>query len=253
MNATTYPAASTMESEQTLPVPSATSATTPSVSTASVPAPPAPRSARTLAATTARTARTVLSEGRSYYSSGPARIRLVVLSAALTYGGGAAMFWLHAIVRGEQGPAIANVWHWLLDSTLGFVGLTPVLAVLLPLTAKVLNSRTKAYAAIGALFALVTAPGPILHNLIAGSGTPLATAATGFFGTDPGVAAAHAHAAATSAEAPSAISSVIAQVSFGLPVYIGLAVLAGTALHHLQTRTHTASPTTDQRLVLATA
>ena len=248
MSATTYLAASTMESEPTVTVPEATSGTTPSATTAQVPGPPARRSAHNAVATL----RSAVAEGRSYYGTGRARARLLVLSAALTYGGGAAMFWLHAIVRGEQGPAIANVWHWLLDSTLGFVGLTPVLVVLLPLTTKTLGNRTTAYAAIGAAFALVTAPGPILHNLIAGSGTPLADAATSFFGTDPGVAAAHAHAGHVHA-APSAISSVIAQVSFGLPVYIGLALAAGTLLHRLQARTHTTKTTTDHGLALATA
>ena len=252
MSATTYLAASSTQSESTSTTTPST--TTPSITTATVrPARPARRSARAVAVTTARSA---LAEGRSYYATGQARTRLLIMAVALTYGGGAAMFYLHAIVRGEQGPAIANLWHWLLDSTLGFIGLTPALVVLLPLTAKVMKSRTASYVAAGGLFGLMTAPGPVLHNLIAGSGTPLARAATSFFGTDPGVAAAqaeaaHTHAGHVHAADPSAVSSVLAQLGVGLPVYVGLAVLAGTALHRIHTRTRTAGP--DHTLALAAA
>ena len=238
MNAVTTLAAPTTGNEHgTHIAPQVDSTTTPSATTAHVATRPARRSVRTVT-----TARSVLAEGRSYYATSQARIRLLTVAVALTYGGGAAMFYLHAVVRGEQGPAIANLWHWLLDSSLGFVGLTPVLVVLLPLTAKLTRSRTTAYAAIGALFGLLTAPGPILHNLIAGADTPLARAAISFFGTDPTVAAAHEHAATTSAAEPSAISSVLAQIGVGLPTYITLAVAAGTLVHHLQTRTRTTAP-----------
>jgi len=255
MNTATYQAAAPTKSEMNPSQLTESTSATPSTHRALVgtrQALPAHRTRRTAATGTLRS---VVAEGRSYYGTGKARIRLLVLAAALTYGGGAAMFWLHAIVRGEQGPAIANAWHWILDSSLGFVGLTPVVAVLLPLTARLLKGRTASFAALGALFAVMTAPGPIFHNLIAGRGTPLARAATSFFGTDPGVAAEHAHAAHTHVAEPSAISSVIAQVGFGLPVYIGLAVLAGTVLHRLESRRATAGATriADRGAVLATA
>ncbi|MDP8961295.1 MAG: hypothetical protein M3N32_06765 [Actinomycetota bacterium] len=42
------------------------------------------------------------------------------------------MLWLHAIHRGEKGPAINHWFHWLLDSTLGFLPLTPVLFFIPP-------------------------------------------------------------------------------------------------------------------------
>src|SRR5918996_3893677 len=57
---------------------------------------------------------------------------LLVTSLFLAYGGGGVMFWLHAIYRGEDGPPIPDLWHWLFDSTLGFVALTPVLFFIMP-------------------------------------------------------------------------------------------------------------------------
>ncbi len=55
---------------------------------------------------------------RGFYAQPLARRVLLTTSILLTYGGGAAMFWLHAIHRGEKGPAINHWFHWLLDSTL---------------------------------------------------------------------------------------------------------------------------------------
>jgi len=164
---------------------------------------------------------------RDHYASRQARVGVVVLSLALTYGGGAAMFWLHAIYRGEQGPAIANTWHWLLDSSLGFFALTPVLVLLVPLAQYLATRVRRGFEAVivGGLFALVTTPGPILHNRIAGAGTPLARLATNVLGTDPHVVAAHAHSVA---HAPA--GEAVLQLAVGLPVYILLAYLTTAAL-----------------------
>ncbi|MCW3043247.1 MAG: hypothetical protein JWL57_1405, partial [Actinobacteria bacterium] len=61
---------------------------------------------------------------RSLYAEPVAWVALVVTAGVLAYAGGAVMFWFHAIYRGEQGPAISPWYHWLLDSSLGFFGLT---------------------------------------------------------------------------------------------------------------------------------
>lgn len=162
-----------------------------------------------------------------YFATSAARVRVLVLSLVLSYGGGAAMFWLHAIYRGERGPAIANQWHWLLDSSLGFLSLTPVLVLILPIAREVAAGRGARLEAVitGALFAVVTTPGPILHNLVAGAGTPLARLATRVFGTDPGVVAAHVNAVEHSGTSESLL-----QLTVGLPVYIALACVTLTAL-----------------------
>jgi hypothetical protein len=158
-----------------------------------------------------------------FYGDRRARRLLAVTSILLTYGGGAAMFWFHAVYRGEKGPAISNVSHWFLDSTLGFVALTPVVLILLPAACRLVRSgseprhlRVLFWALLmGVSFALVTAPGPALHNLIAGEGRPLADWATDVFGQSASVASrAHgAHSHSNSAEG-------ILQVIVGLPVYI---------------------------------
>ncbi len=157
---------------------------------------------------------------------------LVVTSVSLTYGGGVAMFWLHAIHRGEQGPAINDVAHWLVDSTLGFVGLTPVLFLVVPLAMVAARGRggrlrVGRYAlVVGALFAVVTTPGPLLHGLIAGAGTPLADLVTSIFGQDPQVAARNLHAVHRSP-----LAEGVLQLLVGLPVYMACAWFAGLTLH----------------------
>ena len=161
-----------------------------------------------------------------FYGDRRARRLLAVTSVLLTYGGGVAMFWFHAIYRGEQGPPISDVSHWFLDSTLGFVALTPVVLLLLPAACRLVRSVSGARqlqvlfwaVLVGVSFALVTAPGPALHNLIAGEGQPLANWATDVFGQNAAVASraigAHSH---------SILIEGILQVIFGLPVYIFVA------------------------------
>ena len=160
---------------------------------------------------------------RAFYARPLAWGAALFVSATLAYAGGGIMFWLHAIYRGEQGPAIGHWQHWLLDSTLGFVALTPVVLVLLPLVWWLLGRRDGGrravpigvyVAIVGTLFSLVTGPGPLLHNAIAGAGTPLANAATDVFGHDPDIAHHHADAPERSA-----FTEGVLQVAVGIPAY----------------------------------
>lgn len=117
---------------------------------------------------------------RNFYRTGLAWRGFLVTLALLAYGGGAVLFYFHAIVLGEKGPAISPVEHWLLDSTLGFIGLSPAVFLIVPLAAHAAMGTSDGpdrvgrgpYALLGgAMFALATAPGPLLHNLIVGRGT----------------------------------------------------------------------------------
>jgi hypothetical protein len=163
---------------------------------------------------------------RSFYQRPVAWFALVVSAAFLTYGGGAVMFWLHAVVRGEAGPAIDNVHHWLLDSTLGFIALTPLLAVIVPLAAWRARgegrSADSGYILVAAtVFTAFTGPGPLLHNMVAGAGTPLANLATRIFGADAAAAARSMHA-----PSHSAWSEGLLQLFVGFPVYLACTWLA---------------------------
>lgn len=155
----------------------------------------------------------------AFYRRPVAWAALLVSSVLLTFGGGAVMFWFHAIFRGEQGPAIGDVHHWLLDSSLGFVALTPVLALILPLGVQVGGlsgpKRLRAYVAtVAVLFTLTTGPGPFLHNVVAGAGTPLADLATDVFGHDRTVAARNMHV-----HDRDPLTEGVLQIVVGLPVY----------------------------------
>lgn len=165
-----------------------------------------------------------------FYTDRSSRASLLASALLLCYGGGIVMFIVHYVVRRECGPAINAGWHWLLDSTIGFVALTPLLAVLLPAAATILRragtplSRPAVgpYSAlVGSAFALATAPGPYVHNLIAGAGRPLARLATVVFGEDPAALAHNAHAVEHSA-----VSEGIVQLAVGLPLYIALTYVA---------------------------
>ena len=170
-----------------------------------------------------RWARATVQHVIDFYVDRRALRLLAMTTVLLTYGGGVVMFWFHAIYRGEHGPAISDVSHWFLDSTLGFVGLSPVVFLLLPAASTVVRSgngpgrrRALFWAVLmGATFALVTAPGPALHNLIAGEGRPLADWATDVFGQNASVAGR-----ALDARTHSNIVEGILQVAVGLPVYI---------------------------------
>src|SRR2546430_17655892 len=70
-----------------------------------------------------------------YYRAPLAWFGLLVTLLVVAYAGGAVLFVLHAMVLGELGPAISPVAHWLLDSTLGFVGFGPGGALIVPVAA----------------------------------------------------------------------------------------------------------------------
>jgi hypothetical protein len=158
-----------------------------------------------------------------FYRHRSNQLLLAITSVFLCYGGGGAMFWFHAIYRGEQGPPISAPYHWLLDSTLGFIALSPALFFLLPMASQRLKGRASGHRpwAIGALFAVITTPGPIMHDQLVGKGTFLAQQATTVFGRNAAVAAQGLRAA----EHP-AWSECLLQLAVGLPVYILLTHVA---------------------------
>ena len=177
-----------------------------------------------------QTRRGAISSVRAFYAQPVGWLALLVTSAFLAYGGGGVMFWFHAILRGEDGPAIADLWHWLFDGTLGFMALTPALFLILPLGLRALDwarirgarARAAAYVLlVGVMFGVVTGPGPLLHNALVGRDTWLGRLAVDLFGYDAGVAARNAGAAP-----PSELSSVLLQVAVGIPVYIAAGLLA---------------------------
>ncbi len=173
-------------------------------------------------------ARRALREYTSFYGDRLAWLALGVTAVLLCYVGGAVMFWFHAIRLGEGGPAISWYGHWLLDSTFGFVGLTPVLFLLLPLAtgaARALAGRTAPhlvpwlYAAIcGSLFAVATTPGPVAHDLLVGRGTWVATQVTRLIG-DP-------TAVLTPAHPYPLLAKLTQQLGAGIPVYVALTAVS---------------------------
>ncbi len=84
--------------------------------------------------------------------------------------------------------------------------------------------------AVGTLSALVTGPGPILHNTLVGKGTPLADAATSVYGQEPDLGAHREHAP----EHP-ALSAGILRVAVNVPSY-SLLTLASVLLMRAATR-----------------
>ena len=167
---------------------------------------------------------------RAFYSRPLGWLALVITSIFLAYGGGGAMFWFHAIYRGEAGPPINNWWHWFFDSSLGFVALTPALFLILPAglwaldQLKVAGAKVKAVGyvlLVGVLFGVATGPGPWFHNTIVGRSAPLGKAAVRVFGYDPQVAIRTA-----GAEGHSALTEGILQVAVGVPVYVAAGLLA---------------------------
>ncbi|HKS99742.1 MAG TPA: hypothetical protein VJT31_09460 [Rugosimonospora sp.] len=173
---------------------------------------------------------------RGYYRDRIAWVALLVFAIVLAYGGGAVLFWFHAIYLGEGGPAISPWLHWLLDSTAGFVGLTPALAIIMPLTASLnaahagLPASTGRYVlTTGTLFAVITAPGPLLHNALVGRGTWVATQVTRLVGDGRPPSPIH--------HIPPLVD-MAGQVAVGLPTYIaltGLGLLAVRAFGHRTT------------------
>jgi hypothetical protein len=161
-----------------------------------------------------------------FYRDPSAWQALLITSVLLCYVGGALMFWFHAVALAEGGPAISWYAHWLLDSTFGFLALTPALFLIIPFAAwgaQRLAAPNDArlswlYVAIaGGVFALVTVPGPLAHDLVVGRGTWIATRVTALVG-DP---------AATLAPVPEypLVATLSQQLGAAVPTYlVGVAV-----------------------------
>lgn len=153
----------------------------------------------------------------AYYRARSAWSALAVATLIMIYGGGAAMFWFHSILLGEGGPAISPLLHWFVDSTAGLLALTPVLFLLLPIASRYAEAganRGRRFALLGgALFAVATAPGPVLHDTFVGRGTWLAGQVTLAWGDGRELPPSN--------DIPVALNMVM-QVAYGLPVYIAL-------------------------------
>jgi hypothetical protein len=154
-----------------------------------------------------------------YYRQPTSWLILIVTSLVMIYLGGAAMFWFHAIYLGEGGPAISPVLHWFLDSTAA-LALVPGLFLLLPLASRyAMVSRERDLSPYrfalfsGAIFAVMTVPGPFVHNTFLGRGTWLADQVTRLWGDGQTVQ--------PYTEFPFPIEALL-QVSFGIPLYIAL-------------------------------
>jgi len=153
-----------------------------------------------------------------YYRQPVSWLVLIIASLVMIYVGGAAMFWFHAIYLGEGGPAISPVLHWFMDSTAALL-LTPVLFIVLPLASRYARvgqqdlSPHRFALFSGAIFAVMTIPGPFIHNTFIGRGTYLADVVTGLWGDGRPVQAYTVF--------PFPMEALL-QVAFGLPLYIVL-------------------------------
>jgi hypothetical protein len=166
---------------------------------------------------------------RDFYADPVAWAGLAVCTLILTYGGGAVMFWFHAIYLGEGGPAVSPYLHWALDSSAGFLGLTPPIALILPIAAwtamepgpwgdRIGRVRVGRFALVGGvLLAVVTAPAPLIHDSFLARGTWLADHITKMWG-GPQYISGHVH---HEAEA-SPVFEMAQQVVAGIPTYVPL-------------------------------
>jgi hypothetical protein len=156
----------------------------------------------------------------AFYRDPVAWVALLVTSLLLCYVGGAAMFYIHAIYFNEGGPAISPYLHWALDSTFGFIALTPIVAVLLPVSTWLVRRLPKwSFALVfGLLFAIVTIPGPLAHDLFVARGTPIAVVVTHYMGDPTVVMPPPAHY--------STALKMAHQFLGGLPVYLVLSTVA---------------------------
>jgi hypothetical protein len=180
---------------------------------------------------------------RDFYRDPLSWVGLLVTMLILGYAGGAVLFYLHAVVLGELGPAINPYQHWALDSTLGFVGLTPLAAAILPGAAWAASSsgrlRHGTYAVLGGvLFAFAVAPGPIAHDLLVGRGTWLANRVTEWLGSPNATGMVGMNMGETG-DGVSQFASIGAQVIVGIPTYIALVWLTLATMRGL-VRSHRA-------------
>lgn len=166
---------------------------------------------------------------REFYQDRRNLIGLLICSVILTYGGGAMLFWFHSIYLREGGPAISPWYHWLLDSTAGFVGLSPVIALIVPRAARVATRSSGAHTAPrtrpawfaawgGGLLALVTAPAPLLHDRFLARDTWVADKVTRLLG--------NGHQPSGEPQDVSAVVEMSQQVLAGMVIYIPLMGLA---------------------------
>jgi hypothetical protein len=182
---------------------------------------------------------------RTFYAQHRGWRGLLVASLILTYVGGAVMFWYHAIYLGEGGPAISPWHHWLLDSTAGFVGLTPAIALILPFAHRAATTAPDGtpgttihparFAVVGGtLLAFVTAPAPLVHDEFIGRGTWLAGQVTDLFG--------HHHVATGSEHEVPKILEMAQQVFAGIPTYVALMWITLLALRAMALSPASAGP-----------
>lgn len=164
---------------------------------------------------------------REFYRDSSARLALAVTAVIACYGGGALMFWYHAVALGEGGPNISWQAHWLLDSTFAFIGLTPALVLIIPFASWAANrlagpdhSRIPwLYVALsGGLFALVTVPGPVAHDMFVGRGTWLANRVTELIGNP--------NAPLTPAQDYPVVVEFAQQFGFAVPTYFVVMAIA---------------------------
>lgn len=170
-----------------------------------------------------------------YYRDRLAWAALAATTLMLCYLGGAALFWVHAIYLDEPGPRIRPVLHYALDATAGLIGLTPPLALILPLAvwaardrAGTAGVRPLRYALVGGgVFTLVTTGGPFAHDSLVARGTFIANHVTRLVGT--------AGAPAGPGTDIPLVESMAAQLVVGLPVYV---LLMFVSLHLVRAATH---------------
>ena len=180
--------------------------------------------------------RTWRSAALAYYRDPLSWLALLVSAVLLSYVGGAAMFWFHSIELGEGGPAISWQAHWLLDSTVGFLALSPALLLIIPAAILAADTYFPArrrlhalvYAGVaGGLFALLTVPGPVAHDRFVGRGTWLAGRVTELIG-DPSAPLGPHH------DYP-VLADLTQQFGFGIPLYVALTVLSVPLIRKLAT------------------
>jgi hypothetical protein len=184
-------------------------------------------------------------QARAFYSQPVGWVALLITSVCLTYGANTVLFWFHAIYRGEEGPPINDVLHWLLDSTLAWMALTPALFFLLPAGSYLLRrsqnrgslrSATVYIVLVAVAFGVITGPGPLLHDKVVGASAPLGRLVSEVLPHDPTVAARNA-----TATEHSPLTEGLLQMAVGMPVYILIGLLVVTLLR-LLTRPNRPSP-----------
>ncbi len=177
---------------------------------------------------------------RDFYGDPMAWIGLAICTLILTYIGGASMFWFHAMYLGEGGPAISPYLHWGLDSSAGLFGLTPFIAIIIPIAAwtailpgpgeiTIGHVRAGRFALVGGvLLALVTAPAPLFHDTFLARGTWLADHITNMWG-GPEYVTGHVH----HRDEGNPLVAMVQQVGWGIVTYIPLMLVSLTAVRVL--------------------